>query len=267
MDRSLMYEKPLLGYEELTDIIDLSLWAGQLLLQYGADSARVEETVHHVGTGLGCNWMDILVSPNALVISTISGTQFRTKLRRVTNMGVNMAVVSEVNDLSRRVFSGEIDRFALRTELRRVSDLKGEYNRWMIVAMVGLACAAFSRLFAGDWPVFFVTLVAASVSMFVRQELARRYFNPLMIAIITSFSAGLIASSATVFQWSDQPQIALAASVLLMVPGVALINAAEDVIQGHLLIGFARGMGGLVTSLGIALGLLLAMGLVGIDGL
>src|SRR5690606_40700086 len=75
--------KPQLSYEALRDIIDLSLWAGQLLLQHGADTQMVEETIHRLGTALGCNWLDILVSPNALVITAHSGIEFRTKVRRV----------------------------------------------------------------------------------------------------------------------------------------------------------------------------------------
>jgi uncharacterized membrane protein YjjP (DUF1212 family) len=211
--------------------------------------------------------MDILVSPNALVVTTISGNQFRTKLRRVTRMGVNFTIVAEVNDLSRRVFAGELDRFGLRVELRRLSDLGPVYNRWLVVTMVGLACAAFSRLFGGDGPVFFMTLLAAASAMIVRQELTHRFFNPFVVVAATAFVAGIIASLATVLDLSNQPDLALAASVLLLVPGVPLINSAEDLIQGHILIGLARGAIGGIISLAIALGLLVAIEIMGVPGL
>ena len=64
-------QKPPLEREALRDVIDLSLWAGQMLLQHGAESARIEETVHHIGTGLGADWLDILGSPN--MIAAFSG--------------------------------------------------------------------------------------------------------------------------------------------------------------------------------------------------
>jgi uncharacterized membrane protein YjjP (DUF1212 family) len=67
--------KPHLSYEELTDVIDLSLWAGQLLLQYGAETSRIEETVYHIGTGLGCDGIDIIVSPDGLLITLAAGHQ------------------------------------------------------------------------------------------------------------------------------------------------------------------------------------------------
>ena len=45
-----------------------------------------------------------------------------------------------------------------------LSRMKPQYNRWTVVVLVGLGCAAFSRLFGGDWPVFLVTFVAAAVA-------------------------------------------------------------------------------------------------------
>lgn len=260
-------QKPLLDREELRDVVDLALWAGQMLLQEGADAQRVEETVHSIGTQLGAAWVDALVSPNALIVTTSSGEEFRTKVRRVTGMAVNMAVVEEISHLNHRVAEGKLDRFEVRAELERIHVLPREYNRWHIVIMVGAACAAFARLFGGDPPVIAVTFVAAALAMFVRQELTRRYFNSLLIVIVTAFVAGLIASSATVFHLSAQPHTALAASVLLLVPGVPLINAMQDVIKGHIVIGLVRGFTGLVISMCIALGLLLAMQVMGVSGL
>lgn len=259
--------KPPLEREALRDVIDLSLWAGQMLLQHGAESARIEEMVHRLGTGLGADWMDILVSPNAIVATTVSGEEFRTKIRRVVSIGVNMQVIDEVNSLSRRVWSGELDRHGLRAELIRIDRLPKQYNRWVVVGMVGLACASFSRLLGADWAVFAMTFVAAAVAMWVRQELARRHFNTLMIVVGTAFTAGLIASTGSLLQIGTQPQIALAASVLQLVPGVVLINAADDLIKGHLLIGITRGISGILISMGIALGLLLAITLTGVTGL
>jgi uncharacterized membrane protein YjjP (DUF1212 family) len=63
------------------------------------------------------------------------------------------------------------------------------------------------------------------------------------------------------------PRTSIAASVLLLVPGVHLINSAEDLIKGHMVTGIVRGVLGLVISLSIALGLSLAIWLTGVQGL
>ena len=139
------------------------------------------------------------------------------------------------------------------------------YNRWLVVVMVGLACAAFSRLFGGDWIIFGITFGASAVAMFLRQELAQRHFNPLLVVVVCAFVAGCLASTAGLFHLSSEPETALAAAVLLLVPGVPLINSAQDLIRGHMVTGIARGVTGLLISLAIALGLLLALSLTGVS--
>ncbi|MBX3060993.1 MAG: threonine/serine exporter family protein [Anaerolineae bacterium] len=256
-------QKRPLSHAELTDIIDLCLWAGQMLLQHGANSLRVEESVHRLGTGLGCDWLDVVVRTESLTITATSGDEFRTKTRRVVRLGINMGRITALNDLSRRVAEGQLDRFQARTVLTQIDQQPGAYNRWLVVGMVGLACAAFSRLFGGDWPVFGVTFVAAAVAMLTRQELIRRQLNPFLMVTACAFVAGLIASSAAWLHLSQQPQIAMSAAVLLLAPGVPLINAAHDLIRGYMSNGVARGVTGLLISLAIAVGLLLAILLTG----
>lgn len=259
--------KPQLDYETLRDIIDLALWAGQMMLQNGAESARVEETVHRLGTALGANWMDILVSPNAILVTTISGEEFRTKIRRVVAMGVNMQIIAEIRTLVHQVERGQIDRAEAREVLVRLSHIKPQYNRWLVCLMIGLGCAAFSRLFGGDLVVFIITFIAASIAQFVRQEFQRRYFNSLIVVVVTAFVAALIGGLASYFKLSPQPQFALIASVILLVPGIHLVNSMRDLIAGHLVTGIVRGVVGGMVSLGIALGLFMAMRVLGINGL
>ncbi len=113
-----------------------------------------------------------------LVLPLNSGDDFRTKIRRINDSGVNMTTVSAVYRLKDRVIYEHLDRRQVRSELVRISNKKPLYNRWLIVFTIGFSCAAFSRLFGGDLLAFGVTFLASSLAMFVRQELNRHYFNP-----------------------------------------------------------------------------------------
>ncbi len=257
---------PSLEREVLADIVDLALTAGQLLMENGAESQRVEETVRLLGTGLGCDWGNVLVSYNAIIVTHVSGDEFRTKIRRVGALGVNMRLIEAISHLTHRVEEGKSDRFKVREELERLSATPRHYNRWVTALAVGLACAAFGRLFGGDWPVFGVTLAAATLAMVVRYELIHRNFNLLLVVIVTAFVAGGLVGLVNRFQFSPHPELALAASVLLLVPGVPFINAVEDLIKGHIVVGLARGTASGLIILAIALGLILAMQLTGIRG-
>jgi uncharacterized membrane protein YjjP (DUF1212 family) len=259
--------KPPMEHEELRDAISLSLWAGQMLLQHGADTQRIEETIHRLGTGLGADWMDILVMPDGIIASTINNHEFRTKVRRAPVRGVNMEVIAHINELSRRVSNGELDRFGLRQELRQLAESPSNYNRWMIVLGIGIACASFSRLFGGDEFVFVITFIASSIAMIVRQELHHRNFNVILNTIVTACVAGTIASFATLAQLGNNPTIAISASVLLLVPGLHLINSVKDILHGYTQNGLARGVYGFMITLGIALGLAVALWITGVNRL
>ena len=74
-----------------------------------------------------------------------------------------------------------------------------------------------------------------------------------LIAVAEGAGQDLLAASAL---WLSQtPQSALTAAVLMLVPGVPLINASVDILQGHVSAGLARATTSLVAFLGIALGL------------
>ncbi len=258
-----MGKRPL-SHAELTDIIDLCLWTGQMLLQCGTNSFRVEESVHRMGTGLGCDWLDIIVRTESVTVTASSGGEFRTKTRRVMHLGVNMERMVAINSLSRKIERGEVDRFEARQSLIQISTAAGNYNRWVIVGMVGLACGAFSQLFGGDWLVLMITVLAASVAMFVRQEMHKRHFNPFIITTVCALVAGLIASLSGLIQGTILSEAAMTASVLLLVPGVPLINSTHDFLRGYMSNGITRGALGLIISLCIALGLMVAIALTGV---
>jgi len=251
--------KPLMEADVLRDVISISLWGGQMLLQDGVDSARVEETIHRLGTALGCDWMDVIVQPHAIILTTVNNHQFRTKARRIPSMGVNMDVAARITDIVYKVQNKEMDRFDVRRELVEIDQMPPVYNRWAVVVMVGLSCAAFSRLFGANLETFLVTWVAASTGMWLRQQMHRLYFNPFLIVMGTALTASLIASLAIQLFVDGMPEIALAASVLLLVPGAPLINAVEDIINGHTLTGVARGIVGTIIALSIAVGITLAL--------
>jgi len=256
--------KPPMEREELRDVISLSLWAGQMLLQNGADSQKVEETVHRLGTQLGCDWMDVVVLYDSIIATTLNNREFRTKARRAPGRSVNLEKIAQINELSYQAMRGELDRFALRSELRRIDELKPNYGRWTVVLFVGLACAAFARLFGGDLAAIAITFLASAVGMTIRQQMAQAHFSPILTTLVTAFVASFIASVGVLLSLGEQPSVAISAAVLLLVPGVPLINASEDLLNGQIMNGLARGVWGLILSLAIALGIAVTLWLTGI---
>lgn len=249
----------------LTDIVDLAVWAGELLMENGSESRRVEETIRILGIGLGCDWGNVLITPNAIVATHTSGGQIRTTIRQAKRYigEVNMSLIEEISHLTHRVEEGKYDRFRVRQELNRIAALPGQYQRWTTVLAVGTAGAAFSQLFGGGWPVFFITFLSAAVAVVVRQELTKLAYNYYLVIMTSAFVAGGLVNLINTIHDIYKPDVALVSSVLFLVPGVPFINSIKDMIKGYPLVGLSRGVTAVLTIFAIALGLLLSMQLVG----
>jgi uncharacterized membrane protein YjjP (DUF1212 family) len=251
--------RPPLNRQDLADVVDLALWAGQLLMENGAESQRVEQSVRVIGEALGCDWGNVLVSHNALMVTHVSGGDFRTKLRRIQAMNVDMSLIEALSHIVHRVQEGTLDRQGLRLQLGSVAASR-HYGRGITSVAVGLACASFCRLFGGDVPAVITTLGAATAGVLVRYACRDRRLNAFIAAVAAALSAGgVVGATHAVLGLPAAPEPALAASVLLLVPGVPAINSVEDVIKGHLVVGLARATTGILTILAAAIGLILAM--------
>ena len=237
----------------LSSTVDLLVQAGSLLLQHGADASRVEASLEQMEPGLGIDRIDAVVMSKTILLTATRQETHHTRVARVPIVGVNMNILSEVEQLLGQFQQGRVSVEQLALELDRIAALPHHYSHGVIVAAVGLACAAFCRLFGGDWAALAVTGVAAAVATWVRMELNRRHTNYFLVVLITALVASLLAGNAL---WLSQtPQSALTAAVLLLVPGVPLINASVDILRGHISAGLARATTSLVVFLGIALGL------------
>ena len=254
----------MLTIENQNEITRIAAHAGQLLLQHGAESRLVKQTAERFGAALGVDSIEVALSSDAMVISSRYQERCVTTTRQCLDRGINMHLVCEVLRICVLVEKKLIDSKQAKCRLKRLKPQK--YNRWLVVLMVGLSCGSFSHFFGGDWPVYSTTFFASAGAMILRQELAKFHHNPFVIFSLSAFVATTIASLGVIFEFGEKPQIALAASVLLLVPGFPLINAVSDILKGHINTGIARWVFASVLSLSASLGIVAAMSMMGVTG-
>ena len=101
----------------------------------------------------------------------------------------------------------------------------------------------------------------------IRQLLAQRHLHPQINFCLTAFAAttisGLLLQLPT---FSNTPTIAMAASVLLLVPGFPLINAVADMFKGHINTGLARWAIASLLTLATCVGVVMALTIWGLRG-
>ena len=141
------------------------------------------------------------------------------------------------------------------------------FSRWTDLLLVSVGNAAFCRLFNGDLWAMLTVFAATMLGFLAKQQLTRLKYNPLGVIILSAFTASMAAACAVLFQIGSTPQIALATSVLFLVPGVQMINSIMDLMHGHILMGISRGVHSIMMIVCIAIGLSATMLIVGVNSL
>lgn len=239
------------------EVTRLAVETGLTLLQHGAESALVENLARRLALALGVPRAEVALLANAVVVTTLSEGHCITTVRRNEDRGINMQVVTEVQRAVLDAEDGRLDAAGYRARFTAIRPLR--YPRWLTSVMIGLSCACFARLIGADWTSCVVALVAAGVAMAVRLTIARVHFSPFVNFFATAFVATSIAAQGAIYKWGEKPQVAMAACVLLLVPGFPLINSISDMVKGYINTGLARGMYALLLSAGACAGILLAM--------
>lgn len=247
------------------EITRLCIQCAIFLLQHGAESALVEELSTRLGKALGMDSVELSISANAIVLTTIKDNHCLTTTRKNNDHGINMHMVTEVQHI---VILAEHRLLDYKDVLKRFSHLKPlRYPRWLMVLIVGLSCASFCKLNNGGWDGALVTFVASAVAMYFRLVLTQRRLHPQITFAITAFIAtsvsGLLIGKGI---FTDTSTIAIASSVLLLVPGFPLINAVADMFKGHVNTGLARWAMASLLTLATCIGIITALSLWGLNG-
>jgi uncharacterized membrane protein YjjP (DUF1212 family) len=124
---------------------------------------------------------------------------------------------------------------------------------------VALAGASFCRLFGGNLTEVLAAFVASFCGLYVRQEAIKLKFNFYVSIFFAAATAALVAGAYFYVHPNEVYSHAFSTSVLFLIPGVPMIHAISDLMDGHTLNGIVRGVNVMIMAFAIALGLTVAL--------
>ncbi|PJX21296.1 hypothetical protein CAP50_10430 [Psychrobacter sp. L7] len=257
------------SYIQQQRITRLCVRCGLLLMQYGAESAVVVDLSKRLGLALGMNSVECSLNFNAITLTTICDERCITTTRDTINQSINVNLLVQIqqiiNKTEANTSSGKLGNNTLKSELTDRTILafdeldKAVYPTWLVGMFVGASCAAFAYLNGGSWAITGVTFIAGMVAMFTRIYLSKHHFNPFITVIATAFIASLIGATTYYFDIGNNADIAVASSVLLLVPSFPLINSLSDILKGYVNIGVGRAVFTYMLTLSACVGIVMAL--------
>ena len=246
----------------LSEVARLALSIGHLFMEFGESARMINDEIVSMAHCLGCDSAEVYCQHAAIIVTLRRGEEFCVQMGKVGEHGVNLRGSEAVSDIVRRVSRGDLEYSEAQTELDNIPRTTSSYPVWLVCLCTGLACSAFGRLLGTDWLSFFPILVASGIGQWIRRTMLVRKKNLLIVTGIVSFVSALLAGAGARLLGSSHLEIATISAVLLLVPGVAVLNIQTDVIEGKPNLAAARGLRVIYILLFMTLGLVAAQSLI-----
>jgi len=250
---------------EVERVVSLCMQAGRLLLQFGAETSRVEETVSHMAMGAGAapDQIQSFVTPTGIFVcmTTADGTQ--TQLVRVKGpFSLDLEKVTQINALSRQFSERTCTITEAAAALTEIAKAPPLYSRGVRRLCAAVSSGSFTVVLGAAWEGFFIAAVCGLVAQWVTEWLSRsvpRFFGVLVAGLCSAFLASTAIAAAHLGAAGQGPIII--GGILPLLPGLAVTNSIRDLLAGDLLSGVARGAEALFTASAIAVAVAVALSL------
>ena len=196
----------------------------------------------------------ILPSNITINVSTLDGSQSYVTIVKTQHCGISFDLNTTLSRLSWRVAD---EKLSLAEAVRLFNEAvnRPRINKWVVLFLASAANASFCRLFGGDPTAMLVVFGSTLLGFFVRQEMMHAKVDFRFTVFVCALISSIAAAGATIFQWGYTPEIAMATSVLYLVPGIPYINSVSDMLDGHYLCSFGRLMNAVALTCCLSAGL------------
>lgn len=238
---------------DLNKLLNISTLAGKIMLESGAETYRVEETIVRIGLSFGVDDAESFVTPTGIITSLTKDSTTVTLVRRITSRGVDLNKIDLINNLSRQVQAQSMTIDELNTELINISQ-SDRYSAALTLFSSCVAAGCFALMFGGNIKDFFAAFIIGACIKIVSAVCQKLDINSFFI---NSLGGGLCAILAIILMKLNicaNLDKTIIGSIMLLVPGLTITNAIRDTIAGDLLSGITKAAEAFLVAISIAVG-------------
>lgn len=240
------------------EIMDVCLLAGKIILESGAETHRVEDTMNRIAAAYGRKESHSFSMPTAIIFS-LGGEQSSSKLIRISRRSTDLSKVALVNSISRAITNKELTLDEAYKQLKELDCKNVSYPIWVQILAALLTSGCFTIMFDGQWHDFIWACLAGGLGFACLLWVDRILEVRFCAEFFASFLIGAVAFFMVQFGLGREIDKIVIGAVMPLVPGLLITNAARDLITGHLVSAQTKLVEAGLTSLAIGAGIAVAM--------
>ena len=238
---------------------------------YGTTAQRLEGAIVAVAHKLGIE-CEPWTNPTGMILSFSdprrpAGESETTRVIRLSPGDTDLYKLCEADRIAEDVMAGHVGIAEGRARLRALERSAGARGRAMQVLAFGLASAAVAGLLRLPWVDIATAGLIGLLIGLLEQAASRRPRLQEAGDAIAGMVAGLVASAVAALVAPLNLNTVTIAALVVLLPGMSLTNAVNELTSRHLIAGTARFAGALTTILKLTVGTAIAFKLAGIAGL
>lgn len=234
-------------------MIDCLLLAGRIMIEGGAETYRVEDTMLRMAKSQNMLDAQCYATPTGIIFSL--GKTQPTRITSISRRVTDLQKISLVNSVSRKLTSQIITLEEAYDELKLIQKTNYFLPIYMQILAGALASGCFLILFKGVWSDVPISIVAGGLGfsmLLLMNHLTKVKFFSEFTAALT---IGLVAYLAVEFGYGTQIDKIIISAVMPLVPGILIANAVRDLMAGHFMSGMSKGAEGFLTAFAIGAGI------------
>ncbi len=254
----------MLDRNQAREVLDIAILAGQIMLENGAETYRVEETIEKICVSRGLMNVHSFTIPTGIFMScTFEGQDF-SYVRRMKTTVIDLHIISMVNSFSREyvVSSQESDLIQYDQAISKLNTIRSapHFPKLLQCFSGGIGGGFFALIYGGNPLEAFLAFITSIFVVFTVQQITKK----TRAFFLKNFGGGMVNSLLAILFVDLCRSVGLQAdvnfiiigSVMPLVPGVAITNALRDSISGD----FVSGVSKLSEAFGVALAIALGVG-------
>lgn len=242
---------------------------GHLLAQYvavmvasGTHSSRINRSAKRIAEAFGYD-LRINLSLRNISIMLCNPNNLSEQYHEIITAPAAPISLSNNADLSRfswEVYDKKMSLEDFEAKFNKIISTP-RYSHLTVSLMASLASFGLCYLFNGTIWAMLMVFVSTFISFNLKAFLTKKHVNNHLTILLTALTASLIASLGG-FIDEQTGSVAVATSVLYLVPGVVFISGLIDILEGFVVIGFSRLVNATLHTISLAIGLLISVNII-----
>lgn len=242
-----------------TKLINLALDAGEIMIKNGAETFRVQDTMHRILATSGQEKIEALALSTVLLVTLPRKKKGPlSMMRAIHSRSVNFQKVCDVNDMSRAFVSGSISLEDAISRLDAIDHQHG-YSLPLYLLSYGIISGGFSYLYSPSaldaFLAFLVGLMLGYLDRWLSSKKMPYFLAPFLGSVFVACSACLLQP----FFPHCQVDTIIIGGIMPLLPGVTFSKSMRDLLEGNIISGYTKAVEAIVIAGSLAGGVALTL--------